>query len=214
MRARAWKSRHYWRPELLLFNRYNMFAAKDGIVWSFDTKSVYNSFFGEQFPAYIEIPLHSNEVHNTSILRNIKIIGELVEVGADGVEKEIDEPLYDMYQIWNGRQNSGWISLRDISTSDDDNLINDINETDEAKWSRKGNGTIIQEFKNNLDNNSTSISTYNKKYDIMDVGSLTKEDNGVFEDDFVVLRLMSFKKANQKIHLRKLLLTFNVEQDG
>jgi hypothetical protein len=216
MRARAWKSRHYWRPELLLFNRYNMFDVKDGFVWSFDTKSIFNNFHGEQFPAYIEIPIldYGPQAHTTCILKNIKIIGELIEVGDSGVEKEIDEPLYDMYQIWNGRQNSGWISIREISTSDDDNLINDINETDEAKWTRKGNGTIIQEFKNNLADNSTAISTYNKKYDIMDVGSLTKKDNGVFEDDFVVLRLMSFKKANQKIHLRKLLLTFNVEQDG
>jgi len=214
MRERAWKSRHYWRPGVLLFNRYNMFCVKKDFVWSFDTKNVFNNFFGDQFPLYIEIPLHNPSYHNSYILRNIKIIGELIEVGAGGVEKEIDEPLYDMYQIYNGRQNSGWISLRDISHSDDENLINDINETEEAKWTRKGNGTIIQEFKNYISDGEIPIVKYNKKYDIMDVNSVDKESNGVFEDDYVVLRLLSHKKINQKIHLRKILLSFNTEQDG
>lgn len=213
MRQRAWKSRHYWRPELLLFNRYNMFAVKKGKIWSFDTKTVYNNFFGEDFPAYIEIPLNNQELHNTFILKNIKIIGELIEVGDDGIERELDEPLYDMYQIYNGRQNSGWISLRQVSRSEDENLINDMNETEEAKWDTKGNGTLIEEFKNNIQG-SPSIAAYNKQYDINDVGSLNKMDNGVFHDDYVVLRLLSFKKSNQKIHLRKLLLSFNQEQDG
>ena len=214
MRARAWKSRHYWRPGVLLFNRYNMFAVKGKSVWSFDTKDVYNNFFGEQFPAYIEIPLSNAEYHNSYILKNIKIIGELIEIGVDGIEIEIDEPLYDMYQIYNGRQNSGWISLREVSTSDDENLINDINETEEAKWTRKGNGTIIEEFKNYIPRNVPVLSTYNKGLDIMDVGSVLGEDNGIFEDDFIVLRLLSHKKSNQKIHLRKILLDFNLEQDG
>lgn len=215
LRQGRWKSRHYWRPEVLLFNRYNMFAVKKDVVWSFDTKKLYNNFFDEQFPSYVEIPLVDLQSHNTDILRNIKIIGELVEVQENGTEKELDEPLYDMYQIYNGRQNTGWLSLREISKADDNDLLSDISERTEKKWQRKGNGSVIQEFKNNIDMvKDMPISVYNKMYDIMDLESTTSENNGVFEDDFVVLRLLSFKKANQKIHLRKILLQFNKEQDG
>lgn len=54
--------------------------------------------------------------HIPCILKNIKIIGELIEVGANGIEKRLTNRLYDMYQIYNGRQNSGWISIRESTT--------------------------------------------------------------------------------------------------
>jgi len=214
IKRQQWISRQYFRPDVFLMNRYNMFTVKDNIIYNHDTKTIYNNFYGKDYPSYIEIPLISTETHNSFFLKNIKIVGELIEVYDDGTEREIDEPLFEQYQIYNGRQSSGWLSLRDISMRDDNNMIEDMTERNEKKWIRKGNGSIIEEFKNNLPVGQQPISVYNKELDIMDVRGNPKSGEGDFEDDYLVLRLLSNKKHNQKIHLRKIIVTLKPEQDG
>lgn len=214
IKRQQWISRQYFRPDVFLMNRYNMFTVSDNIIYNHDTKTIYNNFYGKDYPSYIEIPLISQETHNSFLLKNIKIVGELIEVYDDGTERELDEPLFEKYMIYNGRQSSGWLSLRDISMRDDNNMIEDMTERNEKKWIRKGNGSIIEEFKNNLPVGQQPISVYNKELDIMDINGNPKSGEGDFEDDYLVLRLLSTKKHNQKIHLRKIIVTLKPEQDG
>ncbi len=215
LRKKQYISRHYWRPEVFLWNRFNIYTKMGDKILNHDEKLVFNNFNGIQFPYYIEIPLKSNQLHNTWILKNIKVIGEVIEVYPDGTWKELDIPIFEHYMIHNGRQNSGWLTMREVSKSDDNNMLHDIDEDTEMKWARKGNGMLIEEFKNELIDDSKSIDILNEKLDIFSLANTRPvNNNGVFEDDYVVVRFLTYKKPNQKIHLRKILVEIDTEQNG
>ena len=215
LRRRSYISRHYWRPDVFLWNRFNIYTKMGDTICNHDEKLVYNNFNGIQYPYFIEIPLKTSQLHNTWILKNIKVIGEVIEVYPDGTWKELDIPIFETFMVYNGRQNSGWLNLREKSKVDDNNLLNDINEEIQVKWARKGNGMVIEEFKNELSDSVKSIDILDEKLDIYSlIDSRPRNNNGVFEDDYVVVRFLTHKQPNQKIHLRKILLEIDTEQDG
>jgi len=222
MRSQKWVSRQFLRPQLFLQDRYALFPVQEGgDIWTNDTKGIFNNFFGTQYPYYIEIPVVDERLHNTSTLRNIKVVGELINHFEDGTWEESDEKLVDAFMIYNGRQNSGWLHLQDLAIDQEENLLKDIEERDEVRWKQKGNGLVIEEFRAATGLKQKPLDTHNIELDIQDIKSTRslsyndKDGHGAtMEDDYFVIRLFFNKKSNQEIHLRKLIVSIGPEQDG
>lgn len=214
MRSQKWISREFLRPDVFLQDRYSIFSVKEDKIWTHDTKGIFNNFFGVQYPYYIEIPITDERFHNSITLRNFKVVGEIIDHFEDGSWKESDERTFEAFMIYNGRQNSGWIDLREVALTDDENLVNHITETEEARWYRKGNGTMVEEFRSHTSLNDKPLDTEDMFLDIKDIKNTRMEPNGTFEDDYFVLRLFFNKKKNQEIHLRKIIFSQGPEQDG
>ena len=214
MKRQKWISREFLRPDLFLQNRYTIFSIKDNGMWTHDVKDKFNNFFDIQYPYYIEIPIVDERLHNTHTLRNFKVIGEVIDHFEDGTWKESDDRLFDKFQIYTGRQNTGWITLRDTPYDREYNLVADSQDTEEAKWFQKGNAITVENFRSKTDLTEKPLDSHNIELDILDVKATRHLSNGTFEDDYFVLRLLSFKKPNQEIHLRKLIVSIGPEQDG
>jgi hypothetical protein len=201
---------HLYRPDLFLFNRFELFSLSESIIYTHFVQGRFNEYYGQLTPVYVEIPIVDKETYQNWIVRNFMVVGEVLQHNGD-VVTELDIPLFEKFSVHNGRQSTGWLDFRDLGIDTDENLLNDINETDEIKFRMSTNRIVVEEFKNQVPDGISPLNKYNSELKIYEAGDLQKEQKGVFNDDYVVIRLLSLKPANVEVIFRRLILSIDTE---
>lgn len=221
MNTMKYISRHMWKPELILWDRYRMYTLNKGIIYGHRATGVFGNIHGQQFASYIEIPFRAEQLMQCSTVKNIKIIGEVLLHEPDGFVHETDQRLIDKIQIYDGRHTSGWLTLQ---SNDDQNgagtnhekemerMVDSVRSKPDIRWTRKGNGIVIEEFYN-ISSTNKFMNTRNEELNIIDTtfdkNKIDQGDRSSFFDDYFVIRIYFKKPKNIQTVIRAIVCEIN-----
>lgn len=59
LRTQKFISQHDYAPDFYFWDRNSLFSMKDGVIWEHNDPDSFCNFYGKQYPAWIEIPVHT-----------------------------------------------------------------------------------------------------------------------------------------------------------
>lgn len=204
-------SRHLFAPDMYLFNRRNLFSVKNGKLWKHGSKYRFNEFYGKKQPIYVEIPISLKDYHKSFELIKVIVIGEVIKWDSDGMSKEIEEPVFDKIQIYNGKQASNWVGLDPVSEANKNDAISRMRvDKRYSKWEFDQNCLVINKFEGY---NTCPSEEINNELQILQPSKQTGATTS-FVDDMIVVRLLSEKDSNKQVVFRKIILEVDIDEEN